>query len=112
MNVTHDMSVLSLALGNAADLPASGEFDGDVVRFLKRKFKVDGVNTIGVFKDPLLVRREKADWKNCVLAGARPPPRNLQIELGNQWSRSAGPFRFIGQLHFNGRWNLLFDFIL
>ena len=47
------LGILILRLGDAADFPAGGEFDGDVVGFEVRILEINGVHAVGVFEHAL-----------------------------------------------------------
>ena len=65
------------------------------------------MNAVGMFKDSFLGGGENSDRHDGALAGTRRPAGNLDVKFGDQRRFRTGPVGFVGQLDFDGRWNLV-----
>src|SRR5579859_1856130 len=111
-DVLGGLDVLILGLGDAADFPAGGKFDGDVVGFAVRILEIDGVHTVGVFKHALFGGAENSGGHQGAAAGGRNPAGNFDFVFGDERLFGTRPVGRVLELHVDAGGHVVLQDIL
>src|SRR5215813_12555997 len=90
------LEVHVLRFGQAADLPASGQMNFDLVIDAVGIGEINRLRAVGMLEDMLLRRREETDGNESTLASGGCPARNLHFVFRNQGRSGTLPCRRIG----------------